>query len=90
MVCAFRPGDWVRALKNSGGQAYLRGEVYRVARIGPREYGNMACIYTQVDSNGSTTNGWCENNFELAQPPTALEIDIRQYIDEEMKGLHSA
>ena len=77
----FKKGDLIRALETSANESYIKGRTYKVKKdcIGENEYTD---IETEVDSNGSTTNGWNNEFFELV----SKEDDIDQLIEEANKG----
>lgn len=63
MGAKFKIGDRVRALRSCGAGGFVAGGVYIVKRA--YFEGAHHHISVEVDSVGSTTNGWIAENFEL-------------------------
>ena len=56
----FLPGDRVRALYTTASEDYIKGEIYTVKSV----WSNQT-VYTELDNEDSSENGWMINCFEL-------------------------
>lgn len=82
MGAKFKIGDRVRALRSCGAGGFVAGGVYIVKHA--YFQGAHHRISVEVDSVGSTTNGWIAENFELLPvaanaQPTPLTIQAGAY-----------
>lgn len=71
----FKKGDLVRALSTSAGGGYIKGRTYRV-KYDCFNANEHTSVSTEVDSNGSTTNGWANKFFELVKEDDEIETLI--------------
>lgn len=68
LMSKFKYGDIVRCIAETHPKAaYRKGECYEVLDT----YSDGKRIHTVLDSNGSTTNGWAAEHFELVAPKRA-------------------
>lgn len=66
----FKPGDKVRALSNSPSGGYIQGQIYEVSEQ------DKTTVFTVLDSQGSSSNGWRETNFELVTEDSVKQIKV--------------
>lgn len=69
----FKPGDRVRALKTSGCKGFNKGNIYTV-----KKYSEYGTLMLEKDDNGSITNGWFPEAFELVSSQSELQTLVDQ------------
>lgn len=69
----FKPGDRVRALKTSSCKGFNEGNIYTV-----KKYNEYGILMLEKDDNGSITNGWFPEAFELVSSQSELQTLVDQ------------